>query len=485
MIDRIEGPEKTPVALIDLPTFPKGIASLSLPAVAGFLRESFDVHLRDLNFEDAETVIASLDGVKACGLKVSAQNFKFAADLTRRLLDRDRERLVFWGGEFPTLMPDECLKHAPTVVVGPFEVQARKFTEDLRAGRLEAKYDQAGHVDLHSAPLPALDLLARKRYYSFMGQPMETSRGCVYKCTFCMVHSMQKKIGYRPAEKLREDLAVNPRRFVNLVDYNLGMDKDHLLALCAELRDSSAWGWMGEMCLGSLDDTETLEALRASRCRIVYCGLESVSKKALKAINKSQNDVSEYRRIIRKAQSYGIEIASGVILGVGETDTDSLRETMEFFEDTGVIYVKLTFLTFNPGTKVQSSMRQMGKYLTEEFEHFDGIHLTFLKNGLEAAPIYSGAEAAIRRFYSLASTWRRSRHLRWHPLKRLEFMIFSACYGQAYRRWLEYDLLRPGSGRFDELIAAPFRKNLAVTLSEKVLSGLRWLRFRFGARHAG
>jgi radical SAM superfamily enzyme YgiQ (UPF0313 family) len=485
MNDRIEGPEKTPVALIDLPTFPKGIASLSLPAVAGYLRESFDVRLKDLNFEDAEAVIDSLDGVKACGLKVSAQNYKFAADLTRRLLERDRERMVFWGGEFPTLMPDECLKHATTIVVGPFEVQARKFTEDLRGGRLAPKYDQAGHVDLSSAPLPALDLLAASRYYSFMGQPMETSRGCVYKCTFCMVHTMQKKIGYRPAENMREDLAVHPRRFVNLVDYNLGMDKDHLLALCAELRDSSAWGWMGEMCLESLDDSEVLEALRASRCRIVYCGLESVSKSALKSINKSQNHVSEYRRIIRKAQSYGIEIASGVILGVGAPSEDSIQETIEFFEDCGVIYVKLTFLTFNPGTKVQSSMRRMGTYLTEEFDRFDGHHLTFLKDGLEAAPIYAGAEAAIRRFYSLRSLLRRSRHLRFHPLRRLEYILFSFCYGQAYRRWLEYDLLTPDSGRFEQLLATPFRKGWRMNLGERVLSGLRWLRFFLRARHAG
>ena len=40
------------VLLVDLPTFPKGVVSLSLPIVASCLKEHFIVNYIDLNIDD-------------------------------------------------------------------------------------------------------------------------------------------------------------------------------------------------------------------------------------------------------------------------------------------------------------------------------------------------------------------------------------------------------------------------------------------------
>jgi radical SAM superfamily enzyme YgiQ (UPF0313 family) len=472
---------KKSVALVDLPTFPKGIVSLSLPRVASFLRKDFDVRIIDLNLIERVSAMHSFQDIEAIGLKVSAQNYKIAISVTKELKLQNPKRLIFWGGEFPTLMPEKCLEYVDTIVVGSFESQASQFIEDLKNGHLEAKYHQTT-APPPTPPVPALDLVDKSCYYSFMGQPLETSLGCKFKCTFCMVHTMQKHIDLNPTERLQEDLTTHPRRFANIIDYNLGNSKSHLFTVAAELARSPTWGWMGEMCIDELDDEEVLLALQKSRCRIIYCGLESIQNKALKTINKTQNKVSEYTRIIKKAQSYGIQVASGFIVGLEGTTLETFRETLAFYETVGIIYIKITFLTFNPGTKVNTSMSKMGRYVSEEIEHFDGNHLTFIASDVQPSIVYEGTQKMIRDFYSLRSALKRSQHLRYRPLQRLEFLLFSYCYGDVYRQWLQWGLLEPEANRFVELLERPMRKTFRVRSCEALLEGVRWLRFRLTAR---
>lgn len=465
------------VVLLDLPTFPRGVISLSLPTVAAYLRDQFEVVLLDLNVYSEQEILTELQDAFACGIKVSTQNYRLAIEWTGRIRSLNPSILLFWGGEFTSLLPDLAQEHAPSIVCGQFDAHAQDFMSDLGQGALKKIYSGRGNLAESVPPPAALDLVDRDRYFSFMGLPLETSRGCKFKCTFCMVHSMQPDQGVNAISHIRRELRIIRRNFVNVIDYNIGNDKTHLLEICAELENSNAWGWTGEMCIENLDDDEILAALQKSRCRIIYCGLESVDANSLRKINKSQNNVSEYKRIIRKAQSYGIEVASGFILGLPETTESTFKETLEFYEEIGVIYVKFTFLTYNPGTKVHSSMKRMGEYLTDAIEDFDGNHLTFLPRGVDQGAIYAGGRMMMNRLYSIPSILRRSKHLRWRPIRRAEFILFNFCYGSVYELWLKYGLLDPAKNRFPALLLSPFKKSPLLRCTESFLSLIRAVRF--------
>lgn len=469
--------ERRKVLLVDLPTFPKGVLSLSLPAVAAGLRPDCDVRIADLNFtlpSDYRKILESSRELALCGLKVSAQNLMFAERFTALAREVHPEAKIVWGGELPTHMPEECLKSADSVVLGRFEPHARALLRDLEKGALARRYGGGPQAALNGAPPPALDLVENpEAYLRFMGSPLESSTGCSENCTFCMVHTMQGRKDFRAPASLERDLRENPRPFINVVDYNIGTRREHLVELAGVLGRSRASGWMGEACLKTLDDNDLLETLRSSRCRIIYCGLESLSRDSLKTINKIQNDAASYRRVIRKAQAHGIEIASGFILGLAGTTAESYSEFADFCDDVGILYLKLTHLTFNPGTKVQRSMASKGRYLSERSSDFDGNRLTFLPEGVEAETVLKGARSLIERFYSLGSLWRRSRHLASRPRRRAEFMLFSHCFGRAYRQWIEYGLLNLSGGRFEEMLGRPMKKGLWMSLAEKALCGLR------------
>jgi radical SAM superfamily enzyme YgiQ (UPF0313 family) len=281
---------------------------------------------------------------------------------------------------------------------------------------------------------------------------------------------MQNTYDLKPEENIKKELAKYPGRFINIVDYNIGVEKEHLLKVAALLKKSEAIGWMAEMCLESLDDDEVLQALRDSRCKMIYCGLESIDEASLKSINKSKtNRLDNYERIIRKAQTYGVQVAAGVILGLEGATQQSFDETFLFFSKMGIIYSKLTFLTYNPGTKVKESMRNKGTYITEELSKFDGNHLTFLANDVSENELHQSAKSYIKRFYSLRNIIGRSSNSGLSGLARLEFILFNLCYRKVYVDWLTFDVLDSKNSQFRKLIEAPFKKSLTMRFFEKLL----------------
>lgn len=462
------------VFLIDLPVFPKGILSLSLINVAACIRPIYNVQIIDLNIvnPDWDTFLA---GARFIGLKVSAQSIDYAISITKRIKSTYNQVPIVWGGELPTLLPDMCLEHADTIVCGLFEPIAAEFLNDLGSSKLKRRYVGANDGQMHPIPIPDFSLLPNlSAYYSFMGLPMETSRGCTEKCVFCMVHVMQPKHYHTAAiQSLKQRVGLYSGSYVNIIDYNFGVDKQHVIEVAAILKEAGVAGWMAEMCIELLDDDELLLALQHSGCRIIYCGLESIDEKAIESVHKmNTNHVQNYERIIRKVQSHGIQIAAGIILGMPGMKRETFDSLFSFFSRMGIIYAKLTFLTYNPGTRVHTYMRRKGEYVADSIAAYDGNHLTFLPNGVDSADIYAGTTDFISRYYSLYSIIRRSFNTKLSFSRRLEFILFNLCYRVAYVEWLDFNILN-AEGDFNKLLDKPFRKSIFIKLCESLLHYLR------------
>ncbi|HLP19256.1 MAG TPA: radical SAM protein [Chitinophagales bacterium] len=462
------------VVLIDLPTFPKGILALSLINVAGCLAPLFDIEIIDLNFAHLDTIRVPAE-VKFVGLKVSSQNIESAKSVTGKLKQENSSRTVFWGGELPTLLPEECLKYADTIVSGLFEPVASEFIADLRNNALKRKYYGANDGHMHLIPPPHFELVSNlDSYYSFMGLPMETSRGCTEKCAFCMVHVMQKKNYYtRDIHTLQKIAARYNNHFVNIVDYNFGVDKQHVIKVAGILKNSGVRGWMAEMCIEFLEDDELLTALKDSGCRIVYCGLESIEDSALATVHKmNTNHVNNYERIIRKAQSYGIQIGAGIIVGMENMNKSTFDNLYNYFSNLGLIYAKLTFLTYNPGTKVYEYMKKKGNYTTDDISKYDGNHFSYAPRGINTREVYDGVENFITRFYSFTNIIRRSFNTKMEWRRRCEFVLFNLCYRKTYMKWMEYDIFNSEEG-FEKMLNTPMEKKWGIKFYEKLLHTLR------------
>ena len=439
------------------------------------MKNEFDVEIIDLNVELYDRFRLSQPEYVFVGMKVSSQNYKIASELTRKIKSANHSIKVIWGGEFPTLMPEESLNSADSIFIGLFEPVAREFIDDLKNNNLQKVYSADTNYSMDVIPKPDFSIIKNiQNYYSFMGLPLETSRGCTEKCSFCMVHVMQKKNYYiKSASQLSDEMAAYNNHFVNIIDYNLGVDKVHIIKVAERIKKSGALGWMAEMCIELLDDDELLKVMSDSKCKMIYCGLESIDDLALQSVHKmNTNHIENYERIIRKVQSYGIQIGAGLILGMSNTNEHTFQKSLDFFQRMGLIYVKLTFLTYNPGTKVQKYMEKKGTFITKKIEEFDGLHLSYLPHDVQRETVISGTEYFIKKFYSFSSIIRRSLNTKLSFGGKLEFIMFSYCYGQVYHQWLKNGFLRKPDN-FEKLLTRRFKKSIDVLIAEKILSSVR------------
>ncbi len=178
---------KKKAILFELPTFPRGVISLSLPTVAACLKPSFTVQLIDLNFHrpgQYAKLLKTAGEMHLCGLKVSSQNLPYAAAFSSLAREIRPEAKIVWGGELPSLLPKTCLSHADSIVQGRFEPVARTFLRDFEDGALRRVYEGHGAWPLEEDPIPALELVENpENYLRFMGLPFESSLGCGQKYT--------------------------------------------------------------------------------------------------------------------------------------------------------------------------------------------------------------------------------------------------------------------------------------------------------------
>jgi hypothetical protein len=155
---------KRKIILLDLPTYPKGVLSLSLLSIATCLKNDFAAEIIDLNIEDfnLDTIIAS--SCTLIGMKVSAQNSKIASTLTQLIKSSNRAIKVLWGGEFPTLLPEVCLLDADAIICGLFEPISAQFIHDVQNDSLQKIYTSDVNYAMEIVPAPDFYYWTREKY---------------------------------------------------------------------------------------------------------------------------------------------------------------------------------------------------------------------------------------------------------------------------------------------------------------------------------
>ena len=128
------------------------------------------------------------------GITVITGTAPRAYELAREF--RARNIPVVLGGVHPTLVPEEAVRHADSVVVGYAEESWPQLLRDFAAGRMQRRYDQSPRLKLDGLPFPRRDLY--KRGMVNISDTIEATRGCIFQCEFCVVPAAW---GTRPLQK--------------------------------------------------------------------------------------------------------------------------------------------------------------------------------------------------------------------------------------------------------------------------------------------
>jgi len=197
----------------------------------------------------------------------------------------------------------------------PFRnVKGISYIED---GHLRENPDRPLIRDLDSLPMPRWDVMDLRPYNLNLRRrgftaSVETSRGCMHKCSFCCASSMWKSTQrFKSAERVLEELRILHRMGVTqaaIVDDNFGANKERdnkiFEGILREKIDMRFWSFLRTDTI--LLNPDFIKLAARAGLKEVVVGFETMDKALLKNYNKglknglSTSDYAHVREILRK-----------------------------------------------------------------------------------------------------------------------------------------------------------------------------------------
>ncbi len=386
------------------------LPSLGLLTVAGLTPSDVEIEYREL---DELPDGGRLEPFDLVGISSFTARINAAYDLADRY--RAEGVPVVLGGLHVSMMPEEAMQHADSIVVGGAEGAWQKLVEDFRCGVMRPRYDglRCEVFEPGNYAFPRFDLLEGRAYNRVT---VQTSRGCPISCEFCAAslritsHFQQKPVDL-VLDELQAAAAAVEIPFVEFADDNTFVNQKWSKKL---LRGMTPLGlhWFTETDISLADDPELLDLMRAAGCKQVLIGLESPARENLEGLDPHDwkaRRAEEYLDAIERIQSRGISVNGCFILGLDSHDESIFEQTRDFIRASNLLEAQLTVLTPFPGTPLYARFKREGRLLQERFWDrctlFDvnyrpkRMSVEQLESGLRwlFAEVYNNAEFARRR----------------------------------------------------------------------------------------
>jgi hopanoid C-2 methylase len=227
--------------------------------------------------------------------------------------------------------------------------------------------------DLCDFPTPAYELAEIGRY--FLGS-VQFSSGCPYTCEFCDIPGLYGRV---PRLKTPEQvvleldklLACGVNGSIYFVDDNFVANRRALRELLPHLiewqkRNGYAVSLSCEATLNIARSPAILALMREAAFDTIFCGIETPEAEALRAIDKAHNLMVPILDAVRTINRHGMEVVSGIILGLDTDTKDSGTRILDFLQQSKIPMATINVLQALPRTPLWERLRQDNRLLGDE-----------------------------------------------------------------------------------------------------------------------
>lgn len=341
------------------------IPPLSLMYIAAVTPNDIDINIIDERFEN----IDYNKNVDLVGISVVTRSANRAYHLAKKY--RQRGVKVVLGGIHPSVMTNEALQYADSVVQGEGEAIWPKLLNDFKMGNLKQIYKNKSPVLFNELPFPRRDIF--KPHYKYLTEKVLTAtRGCPRSCIFCSVgSSMGKKYRTRDINNVISEIKSISGNIIYFADENLGVDIEYAKNLFNALIPLRI-KWYGEIELLALEDQELIDLIRQSGCVSLQMGFDSLNTNTINYVKKRKtNKPSEYKEICRRLHEAGIVIAGSFIIGFDTDTNDVFKNLIDFIDECNIEMPSINSLIPYPGTKIFDQYEKEGRLLHKNWDYYD------------------------------------------------------------------------------------------------------------------
>ncbi len=263
------------------------------------------------------------------------------------------------GGPHVSALPEECAKDFDIIIIGEAESCFLETIKRIIQGENPKGIFQGEPVkDLDSLPFPDYNLVDLKSYGRIVegrsSLSLITSRGCPYACKFCnsLIFSRGQLRFRSPENVVREILELKNKYGLTAFRFSddlFTFSPERIIEMAKVLKPL---GIVYRVFARSSSITgEAAKALYDSGCRHIAIGIESMSDRMLKLLDKKSTKEINIKAL-QNAKEAGLKTRVYILIGFpGETE-ETINESLEVFKrcefDEFVIYPFIPY----PGTAV-------------------------------------------------------------------------------------------------------------------------------------
>ncbi len=325
----------------------KGVRAFMPPQglllIAAYMPTQWPVRFIDENIAQAtEADFAWADVVLISGMHVQALHIHNIAARAHKT-----GKSVILGGPSASAAP-ENYPEMDYIHIGEIgdatDALIMRIDESVARPAVQMRFETRNRLPLSDFPLPAYDLIPLRHYLMLT---LQFSSGCPYLCEFCDIPNlygrqprlkspaqliaeldvMRKQAGHPPVVYFVDDNFIGNRKATKeMLPHLIEWQKQHgypMLFTC-------------EATLNIAKHRDILSLMREASFLGVFVGIETPEADALKAMRKSQNVAVPMLESIKTLNDYGLEVTSGIILGL-DTDSDDTESRLKDFIDISQI----------------------------------------------------------------------------------------------------------------------------------------------------
>lgn len=395
---------------------------------APLLEKGHSVKIFDFNFSgnNLEKLIEMIKKEKpdVVGMTCPTPLFHIIREICDVIKRIDSKIMIVAGGPHVSSIPKEALKQSlidiAVVGEGDFTLQeifTKKIEEVSGIGYKKnneiicnPRKNYIQNLDL--LPLPAWNLYDLSRYKSpkilCKENPlgfMETSRGCVFNCSYCNKSIFGQNFRYKSPERVITEIKYMLKvgfKEIYIVDDGFTTSIERAKKICRMIIEQGIkfhWQLTNGIRVDRVDK-ELFFLLKKAGCYRVAFGIESGNEDVLKDFGKKTN-LNQVRNAVKWAKEAGIETWGYFILGLPADTEKTMKQTIDFAKSLGLTLAKFSICTPYPGTALFYEYEKKGLIKSKNWADYNVYepHELYNHPNLSWDIIYKYYKKAYRTFY--------------------------------------------------------------------------------------
>jgi anaerobic magnesium-protoporphyrin IX monomethyl ester cyclase len=396
---------------------------------AGFEVSFIDAIMDELDIDDFAQQVRDM-GPRLTLIETSTPSIDFDLETAAAVKQLSPETFVALLGSHVTYFDRQILDENPAVdavVRGEFEYTAADLARALDAGGelggvlgltyrhadgdVRRNSDRPLFEPLDRMPFPARHIVKGDGYRAGIysgGHPtaMVSSRGCPYRCTFCLWPDILygHKFRARSAENVVDEIEEAVRRYghdeIYFDDDTFTIDRQRVMDICRMIQErglEKEVEWIAQ-CRVDTVDREMLEAMKAANCGYILFGVESGSPKMLKKMKKGIT-LDKVRVAFDLARQVGIKTQAFFLFGIPGETQETIRETIEFAKEINASSTQFAVAIPHPGTALYEECRANGWLTSEDWADYTSEASLIETPWLTAKEVEEARIRAYRQYY--------------------------------------------------------------------------------------